>query len=93
VAFPSDTKIIKMDEQKGTDYLLILFSTAKIDPASIVQDLSNARGGLSARIKAVLGNQLIDKANISYNPEKVGFSYESNSAGGIIPLMVELKHN
>lgn len=57
VAFPSDTKIIKLDENKGTDYLLILFSTEKLDAAALAATMSKTGGGLSAKIKAALGKK------------------------------------
>lgn len=91
VAFPSDTKIVKLDENKGTDYMLILFSTEKLNSADIATAMSNASGGLSAKIKAALGDKLIDKSNIKYNDMNVGFNYSSDQ-GGVIPLMVEIKH-
>lgn len=74
VAFPSDTKVIKMDDQKGTDYLLILYSTEKLDATAIANTMSNMSGGLSKKIKAALGNKLIAKENIKYNADNAGFS-------------------
>jgi len=74
VAFPSDTKVVKMDEQKGTDYLLILYSTEKLDATAIANTMSNVSGGLSKKIKAALGNKLIAKESIKYNADNAGFS-------------------
>lgn len=73
VAFPSDKKVIKMDNQKGTDYLLILYSKEKLDAANIATTMSGLSGSLSKKIKTALGNKLIDKDKIKYDPEKPGF--------------------
>lgn len=109
IAFPSDTKVIKMDETRGTDYLLILYSASKLDAKSIAEKMNGMKGALSDKIKAVLGNKLIDKSKINYTKEQVGFSTKKLSTrnlsvsdddddakpteGSVVPLMVELKHN
>lgn len=73
VAFPSDTKIIKLDENKGTDYLLILYSKEPLDMNQMLTDMNNANGGLSSKISAALGNKLIAKDKIKYSPSNAGF--------------------
>lgn len=74
VAFPSDTKVVKMDENKGTDYLLILYSKEKLNAGEIASTMSSMSGGLSKKIKAALGNRLIAKDEIKYNLDNAGFS-------------------
>ena len=64
IAFPSDTKVIKMDENNGTDYLLILYSAEKLDAKNIAQQMNNMNDALSNKIKTVLGDKLIDKTKI-----------------------------
>jgi hypothetical protein len=73
VAFPSDTKIIKMDENKGTDYLLILYSKEQLDVNNMLIEMNKSAGGLSSKIMAALGNKLIAKDKIKYDPTNVGF--------------------
>jgi hypothetical protein len=108
IAFPSDTKVIKLDDQKGTDYLLILYSAQKLDAKDIAEKMNGMTGALSVKIKTVLGNKLIDKTAINYDAGKVGFSTQKLSSrnlsvtddepskpttGTVVPLMVEIKHN
>jgi hypothetical protein len=93
VAFPSDTKIIKMDENKGIDYLLILYSKEKLNMDEMINTMGNKQGGLSAKIMAALGNKLIKKEDISYTGTQVGFEVKANAIGTVVPLMVEIKHN
>ncbi len=92
VAFPSDTKIIKMDDNKGTDYLLILYSTEKLDSKTIAEVMSAESGGLSRKIRAALGSKLISKGDVQYDNNAIGFSFTSKTRGGIVPLMVEISH-
>ncbi len=73
VAFPSDTKIIKMDENKGIDYLLILYSKEPLDMNDMMADMNKTKGGLSAKIMAALGDKLISKDKIKYDAATVGF--------------------
>ena len=73
VAFPSDTKIIKLDENKGTDYLMILYSKEKLNMDEMMAVMNKTKGGLSAKIIAALGDKLIDKTKIQYDRKQVGF--------------------
>lgn len=92
IAFPSETKVIKMDDNPGTDYLLILFSTEKLDANAIYQSMRNQKGGLSSKIKAALGNKLVPKHEVIYGKDRVGFEVKSEHKGKVVPLMVELTH-
>jgi hypothetical protein len=87
VAFPSDTKVIKLDENKGTDYLMVLYSKEKLDMDALMTSMNGAKGGLSAKIMAALGNKLISKSKINYQGSKVGFSV--NLTPGTRNLTVE----
>ena len=73
IAFPSDTKVIKMDENKGTDYLLILYSKTPLNMNEMMAEMNKTKGGLSKKIIAALGDKLIAKDKIKYDPKKAGF--------------------
>jgi hypothetical protein len=92
VAFPSEKKVVKMDDNKGTDYMLILYSTEKLDSKAIAEKMSATSGGLSKKIKAALGDKLISKGDVKYSDKEIGFDFTSKKRGGVVPLMVELSH-
>ncbi len=84
VAFPSDSKVVKMDDQKGTDYLLILYSKEKLNATEIANKMSNMNGGLSKKIMQALGNKLIDKSEINYDTYQVGFSVNKTTTRNLM---------
>jgi Papain family cysteine protease/Domain of unknown function (DUF4384) len=92
VAFPSEKKVVKMDDNKGTDYMLILYSTQKLDSKEIAEKMSATTGGLSRKIKAALGDKLIEKSDVKYSDAQIGFEFTSKKQGGVVPLMVEISH-
>jgi hypothetical protein len=106
IAFPSDTKVIKMDENKGVDYLLILYSREKLNMNEMLTIMNATKGSLSLKIKKVLGKKLADKNKINYYKDKIAFSINTKSTrnltvsedtpvsvdGSVIPLMIEIKH-
>lgn len=92
VAFPSESKVVKMDDNPGTDYLLILYSTQKLDPSEIARVMSATSGGLSQKIKAALGDKLVDKSKVSYIAGQIGFSLDNYSRNAVVPLMIEITH-
>jgi hypothetical protein len=92
IAFPSETKVIKMDENKGTDYLLILFSAEKLDANAMLEKMNAVKGGLSSKIAAALGDKLILPSNVKYKLNEVGFNVDGTVKGKVVPLMVEISH-
>ncbi|MAT89911.1 MAG: hypothetical protein CMC35_04390 [Flavobacteriaceae bacterium] len=92
LAFPSEKKVIRMDDNPGTDYLLILFSQQKLDEADLLAKMDAAEGGLTTKIKAALGDKLIDKKMVSYESASPGFSVKEGAEGYVVPLMVEITH-
>lgn len=91
VAFPSETKVVKMDDNPGTDYLLILYSKAPLNAEQMLTNMNAAKGGLSTKIKAALGDKLILPSNISYS-NTIGFETKNSTDGLVVPLMIELTH-
>ncbi|RMB62895.1 DUF4384 domain-containing protein [Dokdonia sinensis] len=92
IAFPSEKKVIRMDNNPGTDYLLILFSQQKLDETQLLSAMQNTEGGLTTKIKRALGNKLIDKKDIEYASATPGFKVKEGASGYVVPLMVELTH-
>jgi C1A family cysteine protease len=93
VAFPSETKVVKMDDNPGTDYLLILYSKQPLNAADMLAKMNAVQGGLSVKIKAALGDQLILPSDITYHSNAVGFDVKEKHRGTVAPLMVEITHN
>ena len=91
-AFPSEKKVIRMDKNPGTDYLLILFSQQQLNEKVLLQIMQNTSGGLTAKIKTALGDKLIDKSMIQYQAGSPGFKVKAGANGYVVPVMVELTH-
>ncbi len=93
VAFPSEKKVVKMDNNPGTDYMLILYSQEPLNAAKMLEKMNAAKGGLSQKIKAALGDKLILPSNVTYSTKDIGFEVtKSQHVGTVVPLMVELSH-
>ncbi|SFC87118.1 C1 family peptidase [Spirosoma endophyticum] len=92
VAFPSESGAIRMDNNPGKDYLLILYSQKPLDASTLLAKMSQTSGGLSAKIRAALGNELMPARYISYTPDDVGFAVNAQAKGSVVPLMVEITH-
>ncbi|MDX1462597.1 MAG: C1 family peptidase [Marinirhabdus sp.] len=92
LAFPSEKKVIRMDDNPGTDYLLILFSQQELNQTELLQKMQQASGGLTSKIKAALGDDLIDKSQVMYQAGNPGFKVKDGAQGYVVPLMVEITH-
>ena len=92
LAFPSEKKVIRMDNNPGTDYLLILFSQQQLDEKELLKVMEETEGGLTSKIKAALGDKLIDKSDVAYASGTPGFNVKEGAEGYVVPLMVEITH-
>ena len=93
VAFPSETKVIRMDENKGTDYLLILYSKKPLDLKTLLQQMKQQPGNLLAKAKASLQNKLINPALINYAADRISFELKAYTDADILPVLIEIPHN
>ncbi len=91
-AFPSEKKVIRMDQNPGTDYLLILFSQQELDQKQLLAKMMSTSGGLTSKIKTALGDDLIDKSMVQYEAGTPGFKVKEGAKGYVVPLMVEITH-
>ncbi len=92
VAFPSENKVVKMDDHPGSDYLLILYAQEKLDAAAMLEKMNAVQGGLSKKIQAALGAKITLPADIVYHVNDIGFDVKSNHRGTVVPVMVEITH-
>ena len=92
VAFPSETKVVKMDNNPGTDYLLILYAKEKLDASELLAKMNGVQGGLSRKINAALGEKLILPTGINYHLNDIGFDIKQQHTGTVVPVMVEIRH-
>ncbi len=92
IAFPSDTKVIRMDDNPGTDYLLVLYSRQALDVPTLLDRMARTPGGLTAKVEAALGNALINPKMINYAAGRVGFTVKPGAKGTVVPVMVEISH-
>ncbi|MTB52823.1 C1 family peptidase [Lewinella sp. W8] len=92
IAFPADDKVIRMDNQAGTDYLLVLFSQQALDLPAIKRDMDALSGGLTERLGKVLGKALVDPGQVQYEAGRAGFRVRTGATGTVVPLMVAIEH-
>lgn len=90
IAFPADDKVIRMDDQPGTDYLLVLFSQQELDLGKMTKAMDGAAGGLTAKIEAALGPALIEQDQIEFQPGRVSFVVRPEAKGTVVPVMIEI---
>lgn len=93
IAFPSERKVVRMDQEPGTDYLLMLYSDEPLNVASLIESMESVTGTLSIKVNKALGARLIDQKHIRYDSDGIGFAVQENTKGHVVPLMVEIIHD
>ncbi|WP_269539444.1 DUF4384 domain-containing protein [Cerasicoccus fimbriatus] len=93
IAFPSEKKVVRMDNVPGTDYLLMLYSDEPLDPKALAEAIEANEGTLSVKVHQALGPRLIQQEHIKYADDGIGFAIQQQTRGHVVPLMVEIVHD
>ena len=92
VAIPGGNYMFQMDETKGMDYLMVLYSKKPLDANQITQIMRFEEGTFTQRLYKVLGEAVVPLDHIKYEKNgRLQFS-ASSSNYTIVPIMVEMKH-
>jgi hypothetical protein len=92
IAFPSEKKVVRMDEQKGTDYLLVLYTDRPLNAKQLHEKLNAATGPFATRLRSALGSRLVASGVAAYSVNEIAFEAQRVAPGGVVPLMVEIVH-
>lgn len=92
VAFPSEDKVVRMDDHTGSDYLLVLYSNKPLVVSELMSRMNNHYGNLLERVGKALGNAMIRPSDIRYTQDRIAFSLQQNSSGSVVPVLVEIPH-
>jgi hypothetical protein len=93
IAYPSEKKVIRMDDQKGTDQLLILYTDRPMSVKQLHEKLNAETGPLTDRLKNALGNRLVPWAAVNYAESDIAFELEAVAPGAVVPLLVQIPHH
>jgi Papain family cysteine protease/Domain of unknown function (DUF4384) len=94
LAFPDTEQYIQLDEQKGKDFICVLYSQKPLDIQVIMKKMEGIKGEIDKRIEGALGKDNLIP-NIKYDRnQKIGFraSYDSKKKPFVVPLVVEIRH-
>jgi hypothetical protein len=92
VPIPDESHYIRMDQNKGKDYLCVLYASAPLNVKAISDALQQASGGtFMERLNSVLGQYLRFNPPIKFDAANAGFSGVL-SGDGIVPIVIEIDH-
>ena len=91
IALPDEDHHIKLGNNKGTDFLIILYSKTEIDIKDLTAKLKASSSSYPETIKRYFGDKLISDNDIRTTPGKIAFETK-NTTGGVLSVIVEIGH-
>ena len=91
IALPDENHHIKLGNNKGTDFLIILYSKTEIDINDLTTKLKASSSSYPETIKRYFGDKLISDNDIRTTSGKIGFETK-NTTGGVMSVIVEIGH-
>jgi len=98
IAFPDENHYVQLDNTKGRDYFVILYSKEKLNIKKIKQIIETQQGDFKSRLKEALGSRAISGENINFSKNKIEFKYRSSRSltrmrrGSLVAIVVKFDH-
>lgn len=91
VAIPSENNHIKMDNNTGKDYMVVIYTkNASYDIDKVMGQLKYAGGSFPEKVSAVLESTM-KKNKISYDAKRISFTSTEADKGDVV-LLIEIDH-
>jgi hypothetical protein len=92
VAIPDEDSWNVLDTTKGKTYFCFLYSMENLNLDEILNRIRNEEGTLSERIEKVLGDKIVEPANIEFKySDEIKFAAKSKGKI-VVPVLIELNH-
>jgi hypothetical protein len=92
IAFPGEFDWIQLDEQTGTDYLVVLYSKRELNIAAIRDTFARERGSFPDRVARAVGPDYIPPSQAEYESNRLSFTATSANPGAVFGLLLEIPH-
>lgn len=93
IVFPDEEHYIQLDDNVGTDYFCVFYSSQKLDMDSILEQIQNADGDFKERVKTVLDDKMINLEDAKYSKDgKISFEGIGKGEKILVPIIVAINH-
>lgn len=81
IALPSEEHYFEMDNTTGKNYIIAIFSKAKLDIEELRNKVASSSGSLGQKFRKALNGLLIPSTHIDFQTREIKFKVEQNSSG------------
>jgi hypothetical protein len=92
VAFPGERSWVRMDNTKGTDYLVVLYAKQELDLNAIRSRFAKVRGSFADRVAQAVGTDSIPPQQAKYEASTMKFSATSTNPKAVFGLLLAINH-
>ena len=93
MTLPSSGSMFQMDNNKGKDYICVLYSKRPIRMDLVMREMERVSGNFMQRLYKVLWHQLVPQNHIEYQNINNRLVFSANAGQhSIVPVVIELEH-
>jgi hypothetical protein len=92
VALPGGNYMFQMDDTKGLDYLMVLYSKKPLEIDEITTKMKFEHGTFLQRLYKVLGEEVVPLDHIKYSEDGRLLFSATTSQYTVVPIVVEMQH-
>jgi len=92
VPFPGEYTWIKLDQNVGTDYLVVLYAKEALDIDNIRNKFAQESGTFPERVARAVGSNYIPASKAKYESNEIRFSASSPTPKAVFGLLLAIDH-
>lgn len=93
VAIPNEDYYIELDNTKGKDFLILLYSKKFLDIENICRKMESGSGDIASNLRNALGNQVINPEDLTFEQNEIKFKATSKNQGKmVVPIIIMFDH-
>ncbi|MCR5613728.1 C1 family peptidase [Treponema sp.] len=102
VAYPSENESMQLDDVKGTDYLVVLYSLEELDLNAVMKAFEKEAKNYADSdfaiydivVNAIGSDKVVSKDSVSFSKNRIDFSCTTQvpESNRVLPVVIKIKH-
>jgi len=89
---PGEIDWLELDDESGTDYLVVLFSKQPLDIDGIGRRFMGGRGNFAQRVEQAVGRNYIKPQTAKYEKNRMAYNAQSINKNAVFGLLLAIEH-
>lgn len=91
IAIPDDTKVLRMGDYEGLDYICVIFSSDELDIGTIKRNIKTTNGNFEEKVYKSLSGIITNLNGLLFSANSAKFENQHDKY--VVPIIFKIKHS